>query len=126
MFSLALLVAICPAMIAGQDANPALLVTFDELQRRLDDDDLRLLDVRPRADYAAGHIPGAVWVDTAEAEELAIRPGGLADADAWRSWIEPLGIEPGMTVLVYDANRQKDAARFWWLLGYLGRRARSG
>jgi thiosulfate/3-mercaptopyruvate sulfurtransferase len=23
-------------------------------------------------------------------------------------------------VLVYDANRQKDAARFWWLLSYLG------
>lgn len=120
MFSLALLLAFCPATVARQDANPAVLVTFDELLRHLNDDRLRLLDVRSRDDYDAGHIPGAVWVDAAEAEALALRPGGLTDDDAWRSWLEPLGIEPGIRVLVYDANRQKDAARFWWLLGYLG------
>ena len=110
------------AIIPGDepDPGPALLATFDQVEQKLDEPGLRLLDVRPRADYEAGHLPGAVWVDAGAAEALAARPGGLTDADAWRDWIAPLGIEPGMTVLAYDAARQKDAARFWWLLGYLG------
>jgi rhodanese-related sulfurtransferase len=38
-------------------------VTREELARRLDDgDDLVVLDVRPAAEYAAGHLPGAVSI----------------------------------------------------------------
>jgi thiosulfate/3-mercaptopyruvate sulfurtransferase len=44
----------------------------------------------------------------------------LADRAAWEAWIAPLGIGPETEVLVYDANRQLDAARLWWLLSYLG------
>ncbi|MGH3201971.1 MAG: rhodanese-like domain-containing protein [Streptosporangiaceae bacterium] len=35
-------------------------VAHDELVRRLRDGDILVLDVRPQAEYAAGHIPGAV------------------------------------------------------------------
>jgi len=35
-------------------------------------------------------------------------------------WIAPLGITPQTEVLIYDAKRQLDAARLWWLLCYLG------
>jgi thiosulfate/3-mercaptopyruvate sulfurtransferase len=96
------------------------LLTFDALQERLKDPSLRLLDARPRANYQKAHIPGAVWVDTKAVEKLAARPGGLGDKDAWEAWIAPLGITPQTEVLVYDANRQLDAARLWWLLSYLG------
>lgn len=34
-------------------------VTTEEVQRLTDDDEVALLDVRPRSEYAAGHIPGA-------------------------------------------------------------------
>ena len=102
------------------ESKPARLVTFDELQKRLGEPGLRLLDARPRADYDKGHIPGAVWVDAKAVETMAAKPGGLADRAAWESWIAPLGIGPETEVLVYDANRQLDAARLWWLLGYLG------
>ena len=51
---------------------------------------------------------------------MAAKPGALADRAAWEAWIAPLGIGPETEVLVYDANRQLDAARLWWLLGYLG------
>ena len=97
----------------------AWLVSFDGLQKRLGDPNLRLLDARSRAEYDQGHIPGAVWLDPKTAEDLAARKGGLTDA-AWEAWIAPRGIGPNTEVLVYDANRQKDAARFWWLLTYLG------
>jgi rhodanese-related sulfurtransferase len=42
-------------------------VTRRELARRLDDgDDLVVLDVRPAAEYAAGHLPGAVSIPVGE------------------------------------------------------------
>jgi thiosulfate/3-mercaptopyruvate sulfurtransferase len=96
------------------------LVSFDELQNRLDDSHLRLVDARPRPEYDKGHIPGAVWVDVKAVEKMAARPGGLTDRAGWESWIEPLGIGPDSRVLVYDAHRQLDAARLWWLLRYFG------
>lgn len=96
------------------------LVSFDALQGRLGQPGLRLLDARTRADYDKGHIPGAVWVDAKAVEKMAAKPGALADRAAWEPWIEPLGIGPATDVVVYDANRQLDAARIWWLLGYLG------
>jgi thiosulfate/3-mercaptopyruvate sulfurtransferase len=111
-------------LAANQPSSPprslAVLTSFDDLQKRLDDPNLRLIDVRPKADFEKGHIPGAIWVDTKAGEKLAARAGGLQDKDAWERWIAPLGITPETEVLVYDANRQRDAARFWWLLSYLG------
>jgi rhodanese-related sulfurtransferase/predicted transcriptional regulator len=42
-------------------------VTREELARRLQDsDDLVVLDVRPAAEYAAGHLPGAVSIPIGE------------------------------------------------------------
>jgi rhodanese-related sulfurtransferase len=41
-------------------------VTADELARRLDDDSVIVLDVRPGAEYTAGHIPGAVSIPVDE------------------------------------------------------------
>jgi thiosulfate/3-mercaptopyruvate sulfurtransferase len=98
----------------------AILTGFNDLQKRLDDPNLRLFDVRPKADFDKAHIPGAVWVDAKAVEKLAGCPGGLEDKDGWEAWITPLGITPQTEVLIYDAKRQLDAARLWWLLSYLG------
>ena len=122
----AVLAFICPLGYWGSDEpknqpkSPPSLVTFDVLQERLNAPSLRLLDARPRADYVKAHIPGAVWVDAKAVEKLAARPGGLEDKDAWEAWIAPLGITPQTDGLIYDAHRQLDAARLWWLLSYLG------
>ncbi|MER7199405.1 sulfurtransferase [Streptomyces sp. CB01635] len=90
-----------------------------------------LLDVRwalgdphGRVHYAAGHIPGAVYVDLDT--ELAAPPsptGGrhplpdLADLQAAaRGW----GVRAGRPVVVYDDSGNTAAARAWWLLRYAG------
>ena len=39
--------------------NPQLLWSVDELQQRLSDPKLVLMDMRPPEAYANGHIPGA-------------------------------------------------------------------
>lgn len=104
---------------AGKPQVPPLL-SHDELQKRLDDPRLRLLDARPRAEYDQGHIPGAVWVDAKAAQALTSKPGGFTNRDAWQAWVRPLGIGPDTEVLVYDGKRQLDPARLWGLLRYLG------
>ena len=123
MRSLSLLIPIaiaCSSSAAEPERPNARLMSFDALQKRLDAPNLRLLDARPRADYDKGHISGAVWVDAKAVEALAARPGALTDEAIWERWIAPLGVGPDTEVLVYDASRQLDAARLWWLLGYLG------
>src|SRR5271157_1208038 len=110
------IVVLAAALIApgASRAGPSVqLLTFDEPH-------LRLLDARPQGEYDKGHIPGAVRVDAKAVEQMAAKPGALADRAAWEAWIAPLGIGPDTEVLVYDANRQLDAARLWWLLRYLG------
>lgn len=102
----------------------ARLMSFDELERVIEQggerDRPRILDVRPRMEYDRGHIPGAVWVDLRPIVSRAALPGGLEDPDGWAELLAPLGLEPGRPVVIYDARRQLDAARLWWLLGYLG------
>src|SRR5262249_6119574 len=59
-------------------------VAPDELFRRLHDGQVLVLDVRPEAEYAAGHIPGAVSVPH---DQLAARLAELpekADIIAYR------------------------------------------
>ena len=61
----------------GPDDTEA--VDTADLLRRLDSGDTVLLDVRPEAEYAAGHLPGAVHIPV---EELADRLAELpADRD---------------------------------------------
>jgi thiosulfate/3-mercaptopyruvate sulfurtransferase len=92
---------------------------------------VRMLDVRWRLDrpdgrpeYAAGHLPGAVYVDldTQLARKGAAREGRHPlppveqfEADA-RSW----GIDDGDLVVVYDDLGNMSAARAWWLLRHGG------
>jgi thiosulfate/3-mercaptopyruvate sulfurtransferase len=117
-------IVVFAAVLIIQGARPAepsvQLVTFDDLQQRIGDPHLRLLDTRPQSEYDKGHIPGAVRIDAKAVEKLAAKPGALVDCAVWEAWIAPLGIGPDTEVLIYDSNRQLDAARLWWLLRYLG------
>jgi thiosulfate/3-mercaptopyruvate sulfurtransferase len=108
---------------------PDILITADDLAALLADrDDVRVLDVRwrldrpdGRAEYGAGHIPGAVYVDLDH--ELAEHGAPTLDGRhplpslsrlqaAARRW----GVNEGDTVVVYDDLGSMSAARAWWLL----------
>ena len=86
----------------------------------------QLGDVDGHAQYRAGHIPGAVYVDLDT--ELAgppspqsgrhPLPGIAALTDAARSW----GVDDTSPVVVYDDNGNLASARAWWLLRWGGHR----
>lgn len=109
-----------PGKTATPRPSTELLVSFDDLVDQLDSKDLRILDVRLSEAYRAGHIPGAVNVNLAAIAQQASKPAGLADVEAWERLIAPLGLAEGQRIVIYDGKRQLDAARLWWLLGYLG------
>ena len=87
-----------------------------------------LADVRPRAAYEAGHLPGAVHLDP-EADLSAIGPdpaeGGrhpLPNDACLEDVFARAGIGPGSFVLALD-DGSGWAARCWWLLRHVGHAA---
>jgi thiosulfate/3-mercaptopyruvate sulfurtransferase len=115
-----LAVAIAPLVTGGEPAGKAPgLLSHDDLQKRLGDATIRILDVRPKADFEKSHIPGARWVDVKAFQNVS-RPENFADRGAWDQVLAPLAISPDSEVYVYDDARQHDAARIWWLLSYAG------
>jgi thiosulfate/3-mercaptopyruvate sulfurtransferase len=95
-----------------------------------------LLDVRYRLggppgieSYAAGHLPGAVFVDLGR--DLAAPPGTggpgasggrhpMPSADAFQAAMRRAGVRGGALAIVYDDGDSMAAARAWWLLRYFG------
>ena len=73
--------------------------------------------------YAAGHIPGAVFVDLDR--DLAAPPGQggrhpLPAAEEFERSMRVAGVANNALVVVYDDAGGLPAARAWWLLRYFG------
>lgn len=89
-----------------------------------------LLDIRwqlgrtdGHAEYRAGHLPGAVYVDLPT--DLAGPPGAggrhpLPDSEAFAVAMRRAGVHADVPVVVYDDAGGTSAARAWWLLRYHG------
>ncbi|MGH6897441.1 MAG: sulfurtransferase [Geminicoccaceae bacterium] len=124
----------------GPDRHPEALVQTDWLEAHLRDPDLRvfecttyLLPAAPgesvpyhpeagRADYEAGHIPGAGFLDL---------PGTLSRQDtpvhfmmlppeAFAEVMGRYGVGEGTRVVLYSRERIMWATRVWWLLHAVG------
>lgn len=91
-----------------------------------------LLDVRWRLggppgieEYAAGHIPGAVFVDLDRdlAGPAGDGSGGrhpMPSPEDFSAAMRRAGVRNDRPVVVYDAADSTAAARAWWLLRYFG------
>lgn len=92
--------------------------------------EVTVLDVRYRMggpagpeEYAAGHVPGAAYVDLDA--DLAAPPGDrgrhpLPDPDVFVAAMQRAGVSSSRPVVVYDDWSGHAAARAWWLLRHYG------
>jgi thiosulfate/3-mercaptopyruvate sulfurtransferase len=111
-------------VVAGfANAQSDVLVTPAWLEARLDDPTVRIIDLgKTSEDYAAAHIPGAQYVDWRRdlVDPSAAEYFGVADRDSIAALLSRLGITRDMTIVLYDSQSSRIAARMLWVLRYYG------
>jgi thiosulfate/3-mercaptopyruvate sulfurtransferase len=74
-----------------------------------------------KAEYLAGHIPGAVFFDIdAIADHTTPLPHMLPAPEDFAVAAGKLGLSESMRIIVYDASGLVGAARVWWTLRLFG------
>ena len=77
----------------------------------------------PKAEYVAGHIPGAVFFDiNAIADDSTDLPHMLPGPDQFADAVGSLGITENDTIVVYDSSGFFSAPRVWWTFKIFGAR----
>jgi thiosulfate/3-mercaptopyruvate sulfurtransferase len=98
-------------------ANPQLLVDTEWLAAHLDDEDLRLIDVRSAQLYEASHVPGAISL-AAHGSIPRAENGDMGTPEAFTQLAQSMGIDARSHVVVYDAPGAQMGATAWAFLYY--------
>ncbi|MEM6906572.1 MAG: 3-mercaptopyruvate sulfurtransferase [Pseudomonadota bacterium] len=106
------------------------LVSTEWLAERLGAPDIRIVDASyhlpdtgrdAKAEYAAGHLPGARFFDIDEiADAKSPLPHMLPPTEKFVARVRAMGIGDGHRVIVYDQTGLFSAARVWWMFRLFG------
>lgn len=110
------------------------LVSTDWLADELGSPDLRVVDGSwylpsmnrdARAEFLAGHVPGAVFFDLDASSDPATHlPHMLPEPSAFAARMSELGLGDRDRIVVYDGSGvNMSAPRVWWMLRVFGHRA---
>lgn len=112
------------------EQKSAFVVSADWLEQRLNDPGVKILDASwylpaqnrdPKTEYAAAHIPGAVFYDQdAIADLTSGLPHTIPSPEAFAETVGRMGISETDTIVVYDGPGIFTAPRVWWLLRTMG------
>lgn len=102
------------------------LMETHELQKRINDDELIVLDVRIKGEgeekgkqaYLKGHIPGAIFLDVKK--DVTGQNSFLPEADEFARKLASLGISERHKIVIYDEGNHRAAAKVWVMLHYMG------
>ncbi|WEZ83451.1 3-mercaptopyruvate sulfurtransferase [Rhizobium sp. 32-5/1] len=114
------------------NTTSAFVVSLDWLEQRLGDPGIRIVDASwylpaqqrdPKAEYAAAHIPGAVFFDQDAVADLSSGlPHTLPSPEFFAKSVGDLGVRETDTIIVYDGPGIFTAPRVWWSLRTMGAR----
>jgi thiosulfate/3-mercaptopyruvate sulfurtransferase len=106
------------------------LVSTDWLANEMGASDLRIVDATlhlpaagrdAAAEYQAGHIPGAVFMNLAELVDAAAPvENTIPSAEKFASRMQSLGLGDGSRIVIYDDSAVKTSARAWFMLRKFG------
>lgn len=98
-----------------------LVIEAADLLPRLDAPELILVDLTSASRYAAGHVPGAHWVDSKRTQlGQPPAPGLLPSQATLEKLFADLGHRDDAVYVVYDEEGGSWAGRFIWLLDVIG------
>ncbi|MDD3445736.1 MAG: 3-mercaptopyruvate sulfurtransferase [Zavarzinia sp.] len=110
--------------------NETGLVSTEWLAQHLDAPDVRVVDASwylpganrdPKAEYEAGHIPGAVFFDIDEICDLTSPlPHMMPPSEKFSARVRKMGLGDGNRIVVYDGGAPFAAARVWWMFRAFG------
>jgi len=111
-------------------ARPDALVSTEWLAAHLDAPDVRVVDGSfylpaqkrdARAEYAARHIPGAVFFDIDEISDSDNPlPHMMPSPEKFSARVRQLGLGDGNRIVVYDGSPMMGATRVWWMFRAFG------
>ncbi|WP_164116348.1 3-mercaptopyruvate sulfurtransferase [Sphingorhabdus sp. Alg239-R122] len=106
------------------------LVTTEWLAGEMGASDLRIVDAtkflpdagrNAAAEYEAGHIPGAVFMDLGElTDSNSDIDNMLPPPEKFASRMQSLGLGDGSRIVLYDDSPLKSSARAWFMLTMFG------
>src|SRR5687768_14177630 len=113
-------------------ARPDALVSTEWLAAHLDAPDVRVVDGSfylpaqkrdAKAEFAARHIPGAVFFDIEEISDGDNPlPHMMPAPEKFSARVRRLGLGDGNRIVVYDGNPMMGATRVWWMFRAFGHR----
>ncbi len=111
-------------------ARPDALVSTEWLASHLSAPDVRIIDGSfylpaqkrdPKGEFAAQHIPGAVFFDIDDiADSDSALPHMLPSPEKFSSRVRKLGLGDGNKIVVYDTTPMTGASRVWWMFRAMG------
>jgi thiosulfate/3-mercaptopyruvate sulfurtransferase len=104
----------------SRDTRAGMLVETLDLVRLQDQPHVRIVDMRAREAYLAGHIPGAVHLSEGPLRNPEDRMTYLPTPASMAEMMGRAGIGSGTHVIAYDDQGGRMAARLWYVLGAFG------
>ena len=112
-----------------------LLIDASELGPHIESENWAIVDCRfslddterGRRDYLKAHIPGAIYAHLDRDLSGKVIPGKtgrhpLPEVESLAATLSAWGIDSDTQIVVYDDSTGGMAARFWWLLNWMGHR----
>ncbi len=110
-------------VVAGGYANARLLVEIDQIQALSTKPDVRLVDVRDKKDYDAGHMPNAVHLGFQNVVDAGSHiKSAMLPKEQVAKMLGQRGIGKNTRVIFYDDTGGFRAARLFWMMEYFGHR----
>ena len=119
-----LLLALTAATFSASTLAAQPLLSPAELQAKLSEANVRVIDIRDPKSYAANHIPGAINAPYGSWRGPASNPGELPGLPKLTTLVQSLGLSPSTHAVVVssgaDATDFGASARVYWTLKVLG------
>jgi len=100
--------------------TPRFFVDTSWLAKSSNMKDLVIVDVRSKNQYKTVHIEGSINLDVAYTYRNSGKTYLMKTPKDFEAYLSANGIKNDQTIILYDSGELKSAARYFWILEYLG------